>query len=187
MNKNKSISILLFLLLLLIILCTWCHTDKIAKSTLLAHSTIPSENKTIVKPSTPSKEKLTAITIQKAKKIEAKIRKIISFEDINFELNNATLTEKSIKTISQIATVLKENPNVHVEISGHTDNSGEEAHNLKLSQARVDTVKNNLVNMQVSPDRIKAVGYGETKPLVSNDTEENRRINRRVEFKILGE
>ena len=119
--------------------------------------------------------------------IETKIKKIIAFEDINFELNKATLTEKSINTVKQIATVLKEHQNVHVEIGGHTDDSGDETYNLTLSQSRVDAVKQRLVQMEVSANRIKAIGYGETKPLVSNDTEENRRQNRRVEFKILGE
>ncbi|CAA6807428.1 MAG: Unknown protein [uncultured Sulfurovum sp.] len=119
--------------------------------------------------------------------IEIKIKKIIAFEDINFELNKATLTEKSINTLRQIATVLKEHQNVHVEIEGHTDGSGDETYNLTLSQSRVDMVKERLVAMEVSANRIKAIGYGETKPLVSNDTEENRRKNRRVEFKILGE
>ena len=124
---------------------------------------------------------------EKAKEIEAKIKKIISLKNINFELNKATLTEQSMTTVSQIATVLKENPNVNIEIGGHTDSSGNETFNLNLSQARVDSVKNSLIKMQISSDRLKAVGYGETSPLVSNDTEENRRINRRVEFKVTGE
>ena len=124
---------------------------------------------------------------EKAKVFEAKIKKILSFENISFELNKATLTEKSIDTVSHIAQILKENPNVHVEIGGHSDDLGDDAYNLSLSQKRVDAVKEKLVQMEIEAERITAVGYGENRPLVSNDTEENRRTNRRVEFKVLGE
>lgn len=177
------------------------RADKDAISTLLANSTILSVNNTIVVTPQPTAEELAAIETQKeakearknaiieekAKKIEAKIQKIIAFEDINFELNKARLTEKSIKTISHIATLLKENPEVRVKIGGHTDDLGDDTHNLNLSQQRVDAVKNSLISMDISEHRIDAIGYGETQPLVSNDTEENRRKNRRVEFKIVGE
>ena len=181
------------------------HAHKDAMSTLLANVTIPSVNRTIIlqqevkmKALTQRKtkeeaeekaqqEKQQSLMKAKAEKIEAKIQKILDFEDINFELNQATLTQKSIHTLSQIANILKENPNVRVEIAGHTDNSGDDIHNLNLSQKRVNSVKRKLVKMTINMHRVNAVGYGESKPLVSNDTEENRRINRRVEFKILGE
>ena len=119
--------------------------------------------------------------------LEAEIKKVIDLENINFELNKATLTEKSLNTISHIASILKEHPTVHVEIAGHTDSSGEDAYNLNLSQSRVDSVKKRLIEMGIDSSRLKAVGYGETQALVSNDTEENRHLNRRVEFKIIGE
>jgi len=119
--------------------------------------------------------------------LEAEIKKVIDLENINFELNKATLTEKSLNTISHIASILKEHPTVHVEIAGHTDSSGEDAYNLNLSQSRVDSVKKRLIEMGIDSSRLKAVGYGETQALVSNDTEENRQLNRRVEFKIIGE
>ncbi len=122
-----------------------------------------------------------------AQKIEEKIKKVIDLENINFEVNKARLTEKSIKTISNIATILNEYPHVHIEIGGHTDNTGNEAYNLSLSQKRVERVRQSLIGMDIDASRITAVGYGVTKPLVSNDTKENRRKNRRVEFKVKGE
>ena len=122
-----------------------------------------------------------------AKKIEEKIKKVIDLENINFEVNKARLTEKSIKTISNIADILKEYPDVHIEIGGHTDNTGNEAYNLSLSQKRVERVRQSLISMDIDASRITAIGYGVTKPLVSNDTKENRRKNRRVEFKVKGE
>lgn len=124
---------------------------------------------------------------EKAKKIEAAIQKIIDFENINFELNQARLTPKSLNTLKQIATVLQENPNVRVKIAGHTDDLGDDTHNLNLSQQRVNRVKAKLIEMEIEQERIEAIGYGETQPLVANDSEENRQKNRRVEFKILGE
>jgi len=131
--------------------------------------------------------RLKAIQEEKAKVIETKIKKVIDFEHINFELNKAVLTTQSYEALKKIALILQENPNVNIEIGGHTDDSGDDAHNLTLSQNRVDTVKKALINLGSEEERLKAVGYGETKPLVSNDTQENRRKNRRVEFKVLGE
>ena len=125
--------------------------------------------------------------LAEAKKIEAEIKHIIDLENINFELNKARLTEKSIDTVSHIASILKAHQDIHVEIGGHTDNTGDDEYNLNLSQKRVDTVKKSLISMEIDVSRLKAIGYGELRPLVSNDTEENRRLNRRVEFKVIGE
>ena len=124
---------------------------------------------------------------EKRKLLEAKMQEIIETEHITFELNKATLTEKSINTVSHIATILQENPQINVEIGGHTDSLGNDDYNLNLSQKRVNAVKAKLMSMEIDESRMKAVGYGETQALVSNDSKENRRKNRRVEFKILGE
>ncbi|MBU1667202.1 OmpA family protein [bacterium] len=192
------------------------NADKDLISTLLANSTIMSVNNTKVvhiptEPITstvtevgvtePSAEELAAKVIaeaqqkaelakkamEEAKAIEAEIKKVIDFENINFELNKARLTTQSMVTINKISDILKEHSNVKVHIGGHTDSSGDDTHNLNLSQSRVDSVKKALIDLGIASDRLESVGYGETKPLVSNDTKENRRINRRVEFKIIGE
>ncbi len=129
------------------------------------------------------------IAKEKAKAVafEAKIKDLIDTEHINFETNKDTLTAQSISTIEHIALMLEKHPNVNVEIAGHTDSSGNSEKNLILSQKRVDSVKAKLIELEIDSSRLKAVGYGANKPLVSNDTKENRRINRRVEFKVLGE
>lgn len=119
--------------------------------------------------------------------IEAEIQKIIDFENINFELDKAELTPQSRETLQKIADILKENSQVRVEIGGHTDSSGDDQHNLTLSQQRVDRVKQELILLQIEESRLTSVGYGETRPLVPNDTQENRKKNRRVEFNIIGE
>ena len=119
--------------------------------------------------------------------LEKEIKTLIDYEHINFELNKATLTPKSIHTIEKIVTILNKNPNIKVEIAGHTDSSGNDEQNLILSQKRVDSVKAKLIELQIDSSRLTAVGYGETQPLVSNDTKANRLKNRRVEFKVIGE
>jgi len=119
--------------------------------------------------------------------IEEEIKHVIDLENINFEVNKARLTEKSIDTISHIANILQEHKNISVEIAGHTDSDGDEKYNLTLSQKRVDTVKKRLIEMNIDTARLTAIGYGETQPIVDNDTKENKQLNRRVEFKVKGE
>jgi len=133
------------------------------------------------------KAEVAQVKPEELQQIEAKIQEIIDFEDINFELNKATLTPKSLVTIKKIATILSENSSVKVEIAGHTDSTGDDEYNLKLSQERVDMVKKELMSLGIDKERMKAVGYGESRPLVSNDTLKNREKNRRVEFNIIGE
>lgn len=81
--------------------------------------------------------------------------------------------------------MVKENPELRIEISGHTDNTGTDAINEKLSQARADAVKNYLMAADVASNRIQSKGYGSLKPIATNETEEGRQTNRRVEFSIL--
>ena len=114
-------------------------------------------------------------------------RDLIAIEHINFEFNKARLTPKSLETIKKVAELLNRYPEINIEIAGHTDSYGNDEQNLLLSQRRVDAVKEKLIEFNIDSNRLRAVGYGETQPLVSNDTKENRLINRRVEFTIIGE
>ena len=82
--------------------------------------------------------------------------------------------------------LLRENPGLTIELSAHTDDIGKDAYNDKLSNRRGESAKEYLVKQGISPDRIKAIGYGKRKPLVPNDSDEHRAMNRRVEFKVLG-
>lgn len=82
--------------------------------------------------------------------------------------------------------MLRQNSSIRVEISGHTDAYGHWQYNRTLSQKRAEAVKDFLTKKGIDPRRIKAVGYGESKPLATNDDEqEGRELNRRVEFKVL--
>ena len=100
-------------------------------------------------------------------------------------MNKANLTPKGKEVVDRVANILKKYPGVKITIEGHTDSDGKAEYNLKLSQGRVDTVKAELVNSGISADRLKPIGYGETKPLVPNDSAENKARNRRVEFKVI--
>ncbi len=87
--------------------------------------------------------------------------------------------------LDELATELKENPDMKIQITGHTDDTGSEASNLKLSQKRADRIKSVLVNKGVRPQQIEILAKGESEPVADNKTEKGRQQNRRVEIKII--
>jgi len=102
---------------------------------------------------------------------------------IYFETGKSDINEKSAEAIVQISTLLKNNSSLKLYVVGHTDNVGSVDDNLKLSKERADAVVNSLtVNYGVSPDRLKAYGVASLAPVASNDTEEGKAKNRRVEL-----
>ena len=103
----------------------------------------------------------------------------IFFQQSRYYLNNSSYPE-----LARLIRIMKENPTVEIKISGHTDNQGDPALNLKLSQDRVNEVKKYLNTHDVNGNRITTEGFGDTKPIASNDQEETRLKNRRVEFTI---
>jgi len=109
----------------------------------------------------------------------------VTINNLFFELNKATLTPESEPELKRIVSVLNDNKTLVIEVSGHTDNTGSDEFNNKLSLDRADAVKAYLLNAGIDGNRIKTKGYGKTKPKESNDTEEGRAVNRRVEFVIL--
>ena len=115
------------------------------------------------------------------------IAKLLQVENVEFDSGKSTLTSMGEATVEKLALILNQYPLIKIEIAGHTDSDGNDAFNLKLSQTRVDKVKKELAKQGVSQNRVKAIGYGETKPLVPNTTAENKQKNRRVEIIILGE
>lgn len=101
---------------------------------------------------------------------------------INFDVAKATLKPESMGTFNTISAMMKEHTDLKLEIGGHTDASGDDAGNLKLSQERADAVKNKLVSLGVDASRLSTKGYGETQPIGDNNTFEGKAENRRVEF-----
>ena len=109
----------------------------------------------------------------------------IKMENIFFELNKSNLDPKSFPELNELAAFLAKNSKMKIEIAGHTDNQGSESYNKKLSQNRVNSVVDYLIKQGVASNRLVGKGYGESKPVATNDTEEGRALNRRVEFTIL--
>lgn len=117
---------------------------------------------------------------------ELKVGEAYTINDILYGTNSYALSGRSEFILKGFARFLKENPNISVSIQGHTDDVGDDAKNLKLSQDRADGVKDFLVSQGISKSRLKAEGFGETKPKVPNTSEANRATNRRTEFVITG-
>ena len=107
-----------------------------------------------------------------------------SLVGVSFQPNSDKLTAEGRTTLDGVAATLKGQEDLKVEIAGHTDSVGSEAYNTLLSQRRADSVKTYLSGKGIDAKRMTAVGYGEAEPVASNDSEDGRRTNRRVEFRI---
>lgn len=102
--------------------------------------------------------------------------------DILFDYDKATLLQSSSKQLQHVVTLLLDNPELKMEVQGHTDSKGGDEYNLELSQRRAETVVAYLRLFGIVEDRLRPKGYGETKPVASNDSEDGRAKNRRVEL-----
>ena len=107
-----------------------------------------------------------------------------TFDALTFESDSATLASTSNDQLGQLAAVLKAYPTVVIAVEGHTDNTGDPASNKKLSEDRAAAVKDAIVGMGVPAERVTSAGWGAEKPIASNDTEEGKLKNRRVEISI---
>jgi ompA family protein len=105
-------------------------------------------------------------------------------KNIYFNTNDTSLTAESNKELDKQSRFLKENPNVNITIVGHTDSRGSDEYNLKLSEGRAVSVMRALIDRGIAPERLKAEGRGETQPVASNETEEGRAENRRIEIEV---
>lgn len=105
----------------------------------------------------------------------------VVLQDVNFEFDSAQLTPNAQNVLNGVAERLVNNPDVRVSIEGHTDSRGSDQYNKDLSQRRAESVATYLNQRGVEANRMRAVGYGEERPVATNDTEEGRFQNRRVE------
>jgi outer membrane protein OmpA-like peptidoglycan-associated protein len=127
------------------------------------------------------------------KKVE--VGKSIVLRNIFYDLDKATLRPESKAELERLNKLMIENPTLKIELSGHTDSRGSDAYNQKLSENRARAVVDYLINLGISKDRLVFVGYGEQKPILTDDEinklkleserEEAHQQNRRTEFKIL--
>ncbi len=108
----------------------------------------------------------------------------VNLKSVLFELGTTKLLEESYDELNVVVDFLRANPRVEIELEGHTDNRGDAKKNLKLSQMRVQQVKGYLVSKGISARRIRGRGFGGQRPIANSDSEEGRRLNRRVEFMI---
>lgn len=109
----------------------------------------------------------------------------IVLKHVLFVQSKAELLPESYVELDRLVATLNQNPNVTIEVSGHTDNQGNRDLNLKLSKERTIKVKDYLVSHGIDTKRINVIGYGPDKPISPNDSEAHRRLNRRVEFEII--
>lgn len=110
---------------------------------------------------------------------------VVNLKNVLFELGTTNLLEESFNELDVVVDFLRTNPKVEIELEGHTDNRGDAKKNLELSQQRVERIKSYLVSKGISSKRIKGRGFGGTRPIATNDSEEARKLNRRVEFRIV--
>jgi OmpA-OmpF porin, OOP family len=108
----------------------------------------------------------------------------VVLNNIFFEFDKFELQEKSKAELNEVVLFLKNNPAIKIEIGGHTDNLGTESYNQQLSLKRAMAVGSYLKAQGIISERVKEMGYGSQKPIKANDSEENRQLNRRIEFKI---
>jgi len=114
-----------------------------------------------------------------------KIGQSIVLRNIFFDFDKATIRPESKTELENLIKLMNDNPNIKIEISGHTDNIGSASYNQKLSESRAKAVVDYLIEHGIERSRLSYMGYGFEKPIASNDTEEGRQLNRRVEFKII--
>ncbi len=109
----------------------------------------------------------------------------VPLSNIFFQFGKATLEEESFPELNRLIDVMKLNPNMIIEVRGHTDNVGTAEANLKLSQERANSVRDYMVSKAIDIKRVQSVGFGESKPIAPNNTTEGQAKNRRVEFIIV--
>lgn len=120
------------------------------------------------------------------KRVEVRDNKIVINEKVQFEVNSAKILEVSHDLLNEVAKVIQENPQIKkIEVEGHASAEGSDSHNKKLSDRRAKAVMKYLTGKAgIDKAMLTAKGYGEERPIASNDTEDGREKNRRVEFTI---
>lgn len=117
--------------------------------------------------------------------VPIEIGESIQLKNVFFVQSKAVLLPESYPELDRLVRIMKDNETIEIQLEGHTDGRGDPKANIALSEKRVDAVKQYLISKGISEKRIVGKGFGGARPVVANDTEENRQMNRRVEFKIM--
>ena len=107
------------------------------------------------------------------------------FEDLNYQTGSAGLTPESARTVTDVVAILKAYPTAKVRLEGHTDNTGDPAANKQLSLNRAKSVRDMMVANGIDAARLDYAGFGQERPIASNDTEDGRAKNRRTELVVV--
>ncbi len=118
-------------------------------------------------------------------KVVEEMLQILDLAGITFLFGSDEITEQGINILNDVVRILNENQEFDVVVAGHSDSVGDDNINLDLSQRRAQSVMNYLISQGINAQRMNAVGYGESEPITSNDTQEGRAINRRIELAVI--
>jgi outer membrane protein OmpA-like peptidoglycan-associated protein len=110
---------------------------------------------------------------------------VMRLNNLIFQVSKAKISEESFGELDLLVDMMRENPKMVIQLEGHTDYQGNASQNMKLSQERVDAVREYLIDKKINKNRIKTKAFGGTQPLSRDDTPEAHRLNRRVEVRIL--
>lgn len=140
----------------------------------------------------PVSDNLDATKLDKYKEVKkdlylvpVEVGEVVRINNVFFDFAKYELRPESYPDLNRIVSFLKTNASVEIQLLGHTDNVGKDADNIKLSENRIQSVRSYLVAQGIDAARMSAKGYGKSKPIATNDTEEGRQQNRRVEFTIV--
>jgi outer membrane protein OmpA-like peptidoglycan-associated protein len=117
--------------------------------------------------------------------VPIEIGQVVRLNNVFFDFDKWDLRPESYVELDRVVKLLKDNPAIEIEMSAHTDSRGSDEYNFKLSDNRARSVMEYILSKGIAANRITSQGYGETKPVATNDTDEGRQLNRRVEFKIV--
>jgi len=117
--------------------------------------------------------------------VPIEIGQVVRLNNVFFDFDKWNLRPESYIELDRVVKLLNENPAIEIEMSAHTDSRGSDEYNFKLSDERAKSVREYILSKGISVSRITSQGYGETRPVADNITDENRQLNRRVEFTIL--
>lgn len=131
-----------------------------------------------------AREIKTALPGAEVERVNEGIKVTFNESMVNFAFNSSELTSSAKNNLNKLAEVLLNNPDTNISIYGHTDSKGSDTYNQTLSEKRANAVVNYLASSGISKNRMTAKGLGETEPISTNETEEGRAKNRRVEFAI---